>query len=292
MGETVKLGEEMKQKIAKKKNLKKLFSNILKVFGIFLLCYSICLIIIIQLSVIIFGLSNIDSYWFLLIFLSPTIISAVITFLLCRNKKKYSFLANTKWIKFSFSLILIFAFIGSLKSEIEIDIVQAKELLGFEWTLFSLTIALFLAWYLIVEKYLKNEPKEEETGHKRIENIIKKQSFYMDSVSYFLNGILLFINFLCISFVTGQLWINQRISLFMQTFLYFTLYLTINTMQMIFYDIIIPIMVRLLNSREYKMTNEKVVEEVIVGLLEEKLSQENNKIGKEAEDGQAENDDK
>lgn len=282
----------MKQKIAKKKNLKKLFLNILKVFGIFLLCYSICLIIIIQLSVIIFGLSNIDSYWFLLIFLSPTIISAVITFLLCRNKKKYSFLANTKWIKFSFSLILIFAFIGSLKSEIEIDIVQAKELLGFEWTLFSLTIALFLAWYLIVEKYLKNEPKEEETGHKRIENIIKKQSFYMDSVSYFLNGILLFINFLCISFVTGQLWINQRISLFMQTFLYFTLYLTINTMQMIFYDIIIPIMVRLFYSREYKMTNEKVVEEVIVGLLEEKLSQENNKIGKEAEDGQAENDDK
>lgn len=282
----------MKQKIAKKKNLKKLFLNILKVFGIFLLCYSICLIIIIQLSVIIFGLSNIDSYWFLLIFLLPTIISAVITFLLCRNKKKYSFLANTKWIKFSFSLILIFAFIGSLKSEIEIDILQAKELLGFEWTLFSLTIALFLAWYLIVEKYLKNEPKEEETGHKRIENIIKKQSFYMDSVSYFLNGILLFINFLCISFVTGQLWINQRISLFMQTFLYFTLYLTINTMQMIFYDIIIPIMVRLFYSREYKMTNEKVVEEVIVGLLEEKLSQENNKIGKEAEDGQAENDDK
>ena len=40
------------------------------------------------------------------------------------------------------------------------------------------------------------------------------------------------------------------------------------------------------------MTNEKVAEEVIVGLLEEKLTQENNKIGKEAEDGQAENDDK
>lgn len=282
----------MKQKINKKKNLKKLFLNILKVFGIFLLCYLICLIIIIQLSDIIFGLSNIDSYWLLFIFLLPTIISAVITFLLCRNKKKYSFLASTKWIKFSFSLILIFAFIGSLKSKIEIDIVQAKELLGFEWTLFSLTIALFLAWYLIVEKYLKNEPKEEETGHKRIENIIKKQSFYIDSVSYFLNGILLFINFLCISFVTGQLWISQRISLFMQTFLYFNLYLTINTMQMIFYDIIIPIMVRLFYSREYKMTNEKVAEEVIVGLLEEKLSQENNKIGKEAEDGQAENDDK
>ena len=40
------------------------------------------------------------------------------------------------------------------------------------------------------------------------------------------------------------------------------------------------------------MTNEKVAEEVIVGLLEEKLSQENNKIGKETQDRQAENDDK
>ena len=282
----------MKQKTDKKKNPKKLFFNILKAVGIFFLCYLICLIIVIQISDVIFGLSNIDLYWFLLIFLLPAIISAVITFLFCRKEKKYSFLANTKWIKFSFSLILVFAFIVSLKSEIEIDIEQAKELLGFEWTLFSLSITLFLAWYIIVEKYLKSEPKEEVIGHKRVENIIKKQSFYLTSVPYFLNGILLFINFLCISLITGQLWIHQSISLFMQTFLYFNLYLTINTMQMIFYDIIIPIMVRLFYSREYKMTNEKVAEEVIVGLLEEKLSQENKKIGKENQDGEAENDDK
>ena len=277
----MKLGEKMEEKESKK-----IFITILKILGIFFLCYLICLIIIIQISYLIFGLENISSYWAILIFLLPTIIAGIITFFLFKNKKGYAIFGNTKWLKFSFSLIIIFAFIGSLKKELEIDLTYAKELLGFEWTMFSLTIALFLAWYLIVEKYLKNEPIEDETGRNRIENIIKRHSFYINSFSYLLNGLLLFINFLGISFITGLIWVNQEISLFIQSCLFFDFFLTINSMQMIFNDIIIPIIVKLFLTRKYKMTDEKITQEIVVGLMEEKLAQNNDKIVKEKNDGQ------
>ena len=265
----------------------KSFLPILKKIGVFALCYLIGLIILIQISDLIFGLKNIRSYWAVLIFILPTIISGIITFFLFKNKKRYILFENTKWLKFSFSLIIILAFMRSLKKELEIDLIYAKELLGFEWTMFSLTIALFLAWYLLVEKYLKNEPLEDGTGRKRIENIVKKHSFYIDSFSYLLNGVLLCINFLCITFITGLIWVNQEISLFIQTCLYFDFFLTINTMQMIFNDIIIPIIVKLFLTRKYKMTDEKIAEEIVVGLLEEKMTQENNGTEKEKNNGQA-----
>lgn len=56
-------------------------------------------------------------------------------------------------------------------------------------------------------------------------------------------------------------------------------------MQMIFNDIIIPIIVKLFLTRKYKMTDEKIAEEIVVGLLEEKMTQENNGTEKEKNNG-------
>lgn len=276
-----------KEKIEKEDNkFKKIFLQILKIIVIWAFCCVIGFVIFAQICNLIFGIENIESYWFALIFLLSVIIATIITVLLFKNKKKYTVFKNTKWLKFSFCVILTLAFIGSLKSDVEIDLIYAKELLGFEWTIFSLTIALFLAWYIVVEKYLKNEPLQNEKGDKRVENIAKKLSFYHDSYSYLLNGILLFVNFVCISGISGLIWINQKISLFVQNCLYFNFFLTINTIQILFSDILIPVIARLLVSRRYKMTDDEIGEELILATVEQAVEDYKNQLEKEQIDGQ------
>ena len=283
----------MKKDEKKAKN-KHLVANIFKIIGLVIFLFIIFFILFIEIITLIVGKENIANYYFIIALASSALISVLLTFFMFKYNKKYPFLSGGKWIKFLFSLVVIVAFIGSINPEINIDINYARELLGYEWTIFSLIVVLFLAWLVIVEKYLEKEPTNNAKGADRLINLINKNSYYINSLSYLFNGIFIIVNLILLCFLTSKIYTFNEVTLFNQILLYFNIYLSINTLQLIFTDIFSPIIAKLYMCRKYKVKENEVEINIMLSVLEkliENSKKENSDTAKEQNDGQAEHED-
>ena len=285
---------------AENKKIKKRIINFFIRLGFAVIIFILFFVLIIQIISLIIGKENINAYCLIIAIFVSIVISVLLTLFMFKQNKKYPFISYSKWIKFMFCLVLVIAFIGSINPEINIDISYARELLSFEWTIFSLILVLFLSWLIIVEKYLEKEPKNDAKGTDRLISLINKNSFYINSLSYLLNGIFIIINLILLCWLTAEIFTFHEISLFNQTLLYFNIYLSINTLQLIFLDIFSPIISKLIMCRKYKVKENDIKINIILSALEKVLEdteknktvdENDNETTKEQNDGQAEHED-
>ena len=285
---------------AENNKIKKRIINFFIRFGFAIIIFILFFVLIIQIISLIIGKENINAYCLIIAIFVSIVISVLLTLFMFKQNKKYPFISYSKWIKFMFCLVLVIAFIGSINPEINIDISYARELLSFEWTIFSLILVLFLSWLIIVEKYLEKEPKNDAKGTDRFISLINKNSFYINSLSYLLNGIFIIINLILLCWLTAEIFTFHEISLFNQTLLYFNIYLSINTLQLIFLDIFSPIISKLIMCRKYKVKENDIKINIILSALEKVLEDteknktvngNDNETTKEQNDGQAEHED-
>ena len=150
------------------------------------------------------------------------IISAIITFIIfCNSARRFKLKKKSKFVswfiinlsKFFLTYSIILFLLISLRADLIWDTETLKEIISLQWTIVGITIALFLAWYIANEKYLKN--KEVTTSESKNEYDNKKYSYKKLNFSYLANQRILSVTFLTINVIllisaTGTLYFGKN----------------------------------------------------------------------------------
>lgn len=141
-------------------------------------------------------------------------------------------------------IILLIVFI-SIKSEIIWTYDTLKDVIALEWTIFGISIAIFLVWNMLIVKHLTNiQPQKPSTMNllQKRGYIIKKGEFYQTASMAFNSVTMLIINLLVLILATGSIFIlKEQVTLMNQNIAIVSFYFCTNTIISLFMDIIKPL---------------------------------------------------
>lgn len=147
-----------------------------------------------------------------------------------------------KIILFYGILLMIFV---SIKAEIIWSFDSLKDIISLEWTIFGISITVFLVWNVVILKYLeKSKPIKPDTtcSVKLYEYISQKESFYPQASTMFNTITLVILNLFILVLATGfSFVIKEEVTLFKQNFTIVSLYLSGNTLISLLLDILHPL---------------------------------------------------
>lgn len=222
-----------------------------------------------------------------------TIVAVIIT-----KKEKETKFGN--WLsnniaKITLAYTLLTVFFISIRAEVTLTIEDIRETISLIWTIFGITIALFLIWSVVVMEYLEKRKPNMPTSKfptKIVLYISKKRSFYNDASFILSNITLLTVNLFELVVATIFTYISySEVTVFLQSITTLTLLLSTNSIGGLFLDMLKP-----LNEKKKAMLQEaKVTSEdvdlqneinektkIVIALIEtieniEKLSEEEKK---------------
>ena len=141
--------------------------------------------------------------------------------------------------------ILLFLFLSISNTPIW-DINEVHEVLSIEWTIFGLSIAIFLVWDVIYINYLKKKQPyatDKMDFIKEYDLLNEKQLFYNLVLTAKTSIILLSINLFFLVLSSALIYIyHMPESVIVQNIVVFTFYLSTNSIVMLFIDILQPIL--------------------------------------------------
>lgn len=227
----------------------------IKAFGLFLLNFLIFfLLIFMLLASILVCVSNYTDVtsicWLWLCAGISSVLSISASVLNMPREKKMCRTKFSLWLERHFPklligyLLLIIA-LSSTVIEPTWDVDTVHEILSLQWTIFGLSLAIFLAWDVIIINFLKErQPKALNTGDlaEKYKLYLAKSSFLQEIESTFSTIILLSINLSLLLVSTSQIYINsQPNTAFTQNILRCSYFFSINSLVGLFWDILKPL---------------------------------------------------
>ena len=219
--------------------------------GIFLFLFLAAFFLLFTFLYIFTRFGLLSATWTLLIALIASFVIAVTIFcyLLVRIKKqnvtKLSYWLALHLPKIILADIFLNIFFVSIRAELIWDYNSLKDVLTIVWTIFGLSLAIFLVWNVLIVEYVKNkEPKQptDDSFKSKYKFLQGKMDFHQEAASIFGNVILLFVNLIAAIFATVSVYVVARdINLFSQTLVLLGFYLSTNTLVCLFLDMLRPI---------------------------------------------------
>ena len=154
------------------------------------------------------------------------------------------------WIDYNYhklfvSFLLIIWLLNSIKKEIFWTNEEIYKVISIEWTIFSLSIAIFLVWIIVVINYFRtnNEIEDEKLdSFQKCLLLINKRSKFREIKTSFSTIIFLSINLFLLLFSTSLIYVSKaQEKLLTQNTVLFTFYFTTNSIALLFIDILKPL---------------------------------------------------
>ena len=135
--------------------------------------------------------------------------------------------------------------VSSLKAEVVLILDELREIISLEWTIFGITITVFLVWNVVILQFLRDKKPPKLDGYspiKAINYIREKGNFHEEVAMTFISVYFLIIN-LFVLLVTSVLvyFSYQHVTLFIQILTNINFYFCTNTLSMLLLDILRPL---------------------------------------------------
>lgn len=162
----------------------------------------------------------------------------------CKITRFWNWFDNSKS---SFIILYLFSAItlSFIKSETIFSLEQIKNFISLQWTIFGITVTIFLVWNAIVLNNLKQKfpkPIQKQSILDKSHYINEKMQFYQDA-SFRLNSItFVIINLLVVVLSTGLAYVAfNEVNLINQNIAIVSFYLCTNTLTIILLDVLEPL---------------------------------------------------
>lgn len=230
------------------------------------------------------------------------IISAIMSVLTVRNTKRIGETRFSFWFERNYPKLLVGYFLTifalvSIKSQAIWTAEVVYDILSLQWTIFGLSLTVFLVWDVIIVEFLKNrQPKEPDPSDllQKYKLALEKRAFSQEIETTFSTIVLLTINLFLLLVSTSLIYISAKPeSVFAQGILHCSFFFTTNSIASLFLDILKPLnrdkTEMLKNSNVTKEDIDKAyaalfvqnivegIEEAVMGLDPEKYTEEEKK---------------
>ena len=165
----------------------------------------------------------------------------------------------------------------SIKTDVIFSIQELRDFLSLLWSIFGITITIFLVWNVLIVDYLKKKKPSKENITSPIDKwryIVEKGSFYKDASETFNSITMLLIELCALSFATVTAYIVWNdVNLFNQNLVIIAFYFSSNTLLDLFLGILRPLREeKKLLLKDTKISSEEVEECNKVAEKTEKLN--------------------
>lgn len=178
------------------------------------------------------------------------IVSVIYTGLMVRGTKRFretrlSFGLEKNGPKLLLGYFLTVFALGSIKNELIWDANTASDMLSLQWSIFGLSLTIFLVWNVIIVEFLKNrQPKEPGSSEllQKYKLALEKRSFSQEIETTFFSVVLLTINLFLLLVSTSLIYISAKSeSIITQNILHCSFFFTTNSIACLFLDILKPL---------------------------------------------------
>lgn len=178
------------------------------------------------------------------------IASAINTGLTVRNTKRFRETRLSFWLekngpKLLLGYLLTIIALVSVKSELIWDANTASDMLSLQWSIFGLSLTIFLVWNVIIVEFLKNrQPKEPGSSEllQKYKLALEKRSFSKEIETTFFSVVLLTINLFLLLLSTSLTYIGAKSeNIITQNILHCSFFFTTNSISCLFLDILKPL---------------------------------------------------
>lgn len=177
--------------------------------------------------------------------ISILVIVLTIMWIYYNKTKKFFYWIGETYPKLVLGYIILTLFSASITKEVRWSAIEISEVVSTIWTIFGLSITIFLVWNVIIVGYLKNtqpNEKEEKDLCELYKYLTKKQSFSQDIKLIFNTVTLLVINLFVLLMATVSIYLLKKPeSLFTQNITMCAFYFSTNTLVSLFLDILKPL---------------------------------------------------
>ncbi len=182
--------------------------------------------------------------------LGIVIVSVGIVVLIMRQTKRFketrfSFWLGKNYPKLLLCYILINIALVSVKNELVWDANTASDMLSLQWSIFGLSLTIFLVWNVIIVEFLRNnQPKEPKPSElfQKYKLALEKRSFSQEIETTFFSVTLLTVNLFLLLLSTSSIYISDNAeSLITQNILHCSFFFTTNSIVCLFLDILKPL---------------------------------------------------
>lgn len=187
-------------------------------------------------------------------FLRGLVISAVVAFvgaiLMVRNTKRFretklSFWLRKNYPKLLLRYILFVLMISSINSQPIWASNVVSEVLSLQWTIFGLSLTIFLVWNVIMVEFLKTkQPKVSDSSslYQKYTLALEKRTYTQEIDTIFSSVTLLTINLFLLLLSSTRIYISMKPgSIITQNILLCSFFFTINSIACLFIDILLPL---------------------------------------------------
>ena len=192
-----------------------------------------------------------DSTIALLIILVASLFLSVINSILVavrthRTKSgKIGFWASKNYPKLVLAYVILILCLMSVSNSVDWTADTVNEVITIEWTIFGLSLTIFLVWNVLIVDYLKKKQPVVSDGLgfiQRYELLLKKQSFSQEVDNTFSTVVLMTINLVLLLFSTSLAYLSHLSeTVFTQVLIRCTFFFTTNTIFSLFIDLLRPL---------------------------------------------------
>ena len=182
----------------KNKSLKSKFASIILSSVLFLLILFLSFSFYFLINYHLYNIKLLNGAFSLLLTIIFSLLTTIFLFIILNKKEnKFTFFIKNNFDRIILAIIIIMIFLISIRYELLWTSEEIKDVLTITWTIFGLSITIFLVWNVIIVEYLqKNKPKKIESNdyYEKYENLLNKREFFNNTKSIFSTVILLSIN--------------------------------------------------------------------------------------------------
>ena len=182
------------------------------------------------------------------------IISGIVAFigavLIVRSTKRFketklSFWLGKNYPKLLLGYILAVLTIGSINSQPIWDADMVSEVLSLQWTIFGLSLTIFLVWNVLMVEFLKGkQPKVSDSSslYQKYTLALEKKTYTQEIDTTFNSVVLLTINLFLLLLSSTMIYIGMNPeSIITQNILLCSFFFTTNSILCLFMDILLPL---------------------------------------------------
>lgn len=162
-----------------------------------------------------------------------------------KKTNKFGFWIGQHGSKLVLSYVLLLLFSRSIRKEILWTAQEIADVLSIIWTIFGLSIAIFLVWNVLIVGYLKSKQPVEKKDSSLIEHyryLINRNMFVQDAKALFNTVVFLVINLFVTLMATAFIYLSKSPeSLLTQNITICAFYFSTNTLVCLFLDILKPL---------------------------------------------------
>ena len=163
----------------------------------------------------------------------------------CLKETKLGFWIDNNWPKVFLGYTILLLFLASVTRNKTWTTDNVNDILTIEWTIFGLSLTIFLVWNVIIVDYLKKKKPQEAKKPDYIQQyelLKEKQTFSQEVESTFSKIILLSINLIILLISSTLVYIEQSAeTLFTQISVRCAFYFSTNTIISFFFDMLKPL---------------------------------------------------